>query len=69
VGRAWEEVLANLQLNFGHKVLEETGSGSIYQLKSRFRNLKDNCLKRSKERNEKTPIYGASKKKYKWHER
>jgi hypothetical protein len=34
VGKAWEEVQANLQEQFAQKVLEETGWGSIAQLKS-----------------------------------
>jgi hypothetical protein len=45
VGKAWEEVQANLQEQFAQKVLEETGSESIAQLKSKFKNLKDNFNK------------------------
>jgi hypothetical protein len=45
VGKAWEEVQANLQEQFAQKVLEETGSGSIAQLKTKFKNLKDNFNK------------------------
>jgi Ca2+-binding EF-hand superfamily protein len=45
VGKTWEEVQANLQEQFAQKVLEEIRSESIAQLKSKFKNLKDNFNK------------------------
>jgi LmbE family N-acetylglucosaminyl deacetylase len=42
MGKAWEEVLANLLDQFARKVLEEAGFGNTTQLKAKFRSLKDN---------------------------
>jgi hypothetical protein len=69
VGEAWEQILANLQLKFDQKVLEETRSGSITLLKSIFKNLRDNFFKGCKEQHKKTPRYGATRKTHRWHDR
>jgi hypothetical protein len=69
VGKAWEEVLADLQELIPQKLLDETGSGSVAELKSRFRNLKDNFYKSCKAQNKMTLTNRASRRKYKWHDR